>query len=88
MAGLDPPLDLPLEGLQPQKILRADSPFFSAIALFNNQIRFPWVSGGVLERRIPGKNGEGTLRKVHFEVPRILGLSSNLTSMGSAKESL
>ena len=22
--------------------------------------RFPWVSGGFLERRIPGKNGEGT----------------------------
>ena len=24
--------------------------------------RFPWVSGGFLERRIPGKNGEGTPR--------------------------
>ena len=25
--------------------------------------RFPWVSGGFLERRIPGQNGKVTLRK-------------------------
>ena len=35
-------------------------PFFSTIVLSKKRIRFPWVSGGVLERRIPGKNGEGT----------------------------
>ena len=32
------------------------------MVLFNNRTRFPWFSGGFLERRIPGKNGEGTLR--------------------------
>ena len=26
--------------------------------------RFPWVSGGFLERTIPGKNGEGTPRTI------------------------
>ena len=36
-------------------------PFFSTIVLSKNRIRFPWVSGGFLERMIPGKNGEGTL---------------------------
>ena len=36
--------------------------FFSTIVLSKNRIRFPWVSGGFLERRIPGKNGEGTPR--------------------------
>ena len=30
------------------------------MVFFNNQ-PFPWVSEGFLERRIPGKNGEGTL---------------------------
>ena len=29
-----------------------------------SRIRFSWVSGGFLERRIPGRNGEGTPRKV------------------------
>ena len=38
-----------------------DSPFFSIIVLFKT-CRLPWVSGGFLERRIPGKNGEGTPR--------------------------
>ena len=33
---------------------------FQPIVLFENQIRFPRVSGGFLERRIPGKNGGGT----------------------------
>ena len=29
---------------------------------------FPWVSGGFLERRIPGKNGEGTPRTIKTRV--------------------
>ena len=29
---------------------------------FSNTSRFPWVSGGLLERRIPGKDGEGAPR--------------------------
>ena len=37
-------------------------PFCSTILLFNNQIRFPRVFGGFLERRAPAKNGEATLR--------------------------
>ena len=38
--------------------------------------RFPWVSGGVLERRMPGKNGEGTDRMMAYEFLdcRICGL--------------
>ena len=41
--------------------LGVDSLFFSAIVLFKNRIRFFFfrVSGGFLERRIPGKNGHG-----------------------------
>ena len=35
-------------------------PFFSSIVPSKNRSRFPWVSGGFLERRIPGKDGEGT----------------------------
>ena len=31
-------------------LLGVDSPFFSAVLLFNNQIRFPLVFGGFLER--------------------------------------
>ena len=41
-----------------------DSPFFSSIVPKTG--RFPWVSGGFLERRIPGKNGEGTPRIASF----------------------
>ena len=37
-------------------------PLFATIVL-SNWIRFPWVSGGFLERRIPGKNGEGIQTK-------------------------
>ena len=44
-------------------ILGVDSPFFSTIVLFKH-LPFPWVSGGFLERRIPGKNGEGTARSM------------------------
>ena len=40
-----------------------DSPFFSSIVL-SKSLLFPSVSGGFLERRIPGKNGEGTPRFV------------------------
>ena len=29
-------------------------------SFFSKHCRFPWVSGGFLERRIPRKNGEGT----------------------------
>ena len=42
------------------KGLGADSPFFSTIVLFNHPFS---LSGGFLERRIPGNHGEGTLRK-------------------------
>ena len=38
-----------------------DSPFFSTIVFLKNR-PIPWVSGGFLERRIPGKNGEGSPR--------------------------
>ena len=38
-----------------------DSPFFPTIVLFENR-PFPRVSGGFLERRIPGKNGESSTR--------------------------
>ena len=31
---------------------------------FRKSDPFPWVSGGFLERRIPGKNGEGSARTV------------------------
>ena len=31
-------------------------------SFFSKTIRFPWVSGGFLKRRIPGKNGDGTPR--------------------------
>ena len=41
--------------------LGGDSPFFSNIVLFKTS-RFRWVSGGFLEKRIPGKNGEGIPR--------------------------
>ena len=53
--------------------LGVDSPFFSTIVLFKNQPCFlgvfflPGVSGGFLEGRIPGKNGEGS--------PRIFAIS-------------
>ena len=30
-------------------------------SLFSKTCRFGWVSGGFLERIIPGKNGEGTI---------------------------
>ena len=43
-------------------------PFFSTIILFKNQIRFPRVSGGFLERRSPGKNGGGTPRMAKSQV--------------------
>ena len=44
------------------KNLTVDSPFFSTIVLLKNR-PFPWVSGIFLERRILGKNGEGSTRK-------------------------
>ena len=40
------------------------------IDLSKKMIRFPSVSRGFLERRIPGKNGEGTPRKVGSRPPR------------------
>ena len=33
-------------------------------SFFSRTSRFPWDSGGVLERRIPRKNGEGTPRNL------------------------
>ena len=41
--------------------LRADFPFRSTIVLEKKK-PFPWVFANVLERRIPGKNGEGSTR--------------------------
>ena len=41
--------------------LRVDSPFCSTIVLFKTRPVI-LVSGGFLERRIPGKNGEGSTR--------------------------
>ena len=46
--------------------LRVDSPFFPTIVFFENR-RCPWVAGGFLERRIPGKNGEGSTRHSDME---------------------
>ena len=40
-------------------ILGVDSPFFSTIVLSKNRL---WVFDGFLNRRTPGKNGEGTPR--------------------------
>ena len=45
--------------LKETRILGVDSPFCSTIFLSNRP--FSWVSGGFLERRIPGKNGGGTV---------------------------
>ena len=41
--------------------LGVDSPFFSTIVLFKNQL-FPFVFDGFLKRRISGKNVEGSPR--------------------------
>ena len=46
----------------PTKTLRVDSPFFPTIVLFENR-PIPWVSAVFLEKRIPGKNGEGSTGK-------------------------
>ena len=60
--------------------LGVDSPFFSTMVLFENQL-FPMVVCGLLERRIPGKNGEATLRisiSTYFScvhLPRLLSLT-------------
>ena len=56
-------------------ILRVDSPVFSTIVLFKNQL-FPWVFDGFLKRRIPGKNGEGSPRIIagHQLGSRFVGL--------------
>ena len=40
--------------------LGVENLFFSIIVLSTNQ-PFPWDSGGFAERRIPGKNGDGTV---------------------------
>ena len=39
--------------------------------LFKNRICFPWVFVGFLKRRIPGKNGEGTPRKMDTSVDTV-----------------
>ena len=49
--------------------LGVDSPFFSTIVLFKNQM-FPWVFDGLLKRRIPGQNGEGTPRHNRFNAEK------------------
>ena len=42
-------------------------PFSSTIVLSKNRIRFSWASGGCLERRIPGKNGNGRYPEKHWK---------------------
>ena len=42
-------------------VLGADSNHSFQPSFFSITSRFFWVSGGFLERRITGKNGEGTL---------------------------
>ena len=49
--------------MEKDRTLGLDSPFSSTILLSKHRIRFPWVSGGVLYRRIPGKNGIGSVLK-------------------------
>ena len=58
------PLTPTNEGTLQQKgqTLGVDSPFFSTIVLFYNQL-FPRVLNGFLKRRIPGKTGEGSPRR-------------------------
>ena len=43
-------------------------PCFPTIVLFEHR-SFPWVSGGFLPRRIPGKNGEGSTRVLSGYLP-------------------
>ena len=43
-----------------------NSPFFSTVVLFKNQL-FPRVFDGFLKRRIPGKNGEASLDQFPFK---------------------
>ena len=42
----------------PPTNLGVDSPFFSAVVLFENRSPFPQGFGSFLKRRMPGKNGE------------------------------
>ena len=49
-------------------ILGVDSPLFSTIVLSKTSCLHT-VFGGFLERRIPGKNGEATLRNMLGRVP-------------------
>ena len=48
-------------GLMPHSF----QPYSFQPSFFSETSRFPWDSGGFLERRIPGKNGEGTNRLLH-----------------------
>ena len=51
--------------------LGVDSPFFSTIVLFKNQL-FPLGFDGFLKRRIPGKHGEGS--------PRVIGIGNTINA--------
>ena len=62
-------------------MLLVTSPFFPTIVLFENR-PFPWVSGGFLERRIPGKNGEGSTRRITKLNPLNGGLISGSCTIG------
>ena len=66
-------------------ILRVDSPFPPAIVLLEHR-PFPWVSGGFLERRIPGKNGEGSTRTI-AEAIRPLEVSRGRTRGSCGEDS-
>ena len=57
------------------RTLRVDSPFSHTIVLFENW-PFPWLSGGFLERRIPGKNGEGSTRTLGKDNPGLKSCSA------------
>ena len=51
------PLWVPM--FDPLPVLRLASNHSFQPSFFSNRIRFPWDSGGFLERRIPRKNGNG-----------------------------
>ena len=46
-----------LKGVPGKVLLGVDSPFFSTIILFKNQLFPTWVFGVSLELMMPGKNG-------------------------------
>ena len=66
-------------------VLGVDSPLLSTIVLFKH-----WVSGGFLDRRIPGKNGGGTtslrpLLHLRWIVGKVLSWSRRSPRFSSAR---